>query len=498
MATTGPRPFKEAWEWFLSLFKKPQTPPPPPPSETGKQHNQAPKATGSPEQRYQVQDANGQTIGQSESLKEAHQQWKDRTGSQGRIIDTETGDDVTPPPDDDGRFVVLDENGQQLASFDKLEAAEEYWRDATNGKGKIIDTLKGSDVTPGRRSTLTSEQRRQIVEAAGKEPNPDANPLEVDAKQVADFLRQIVKLPVPIFDLGNIAGKAKLPTKTMHIKRQRVVIDKVKEIVVVDVPGPPQPGEQQEVPYPTDSPELVRIRRIRDLPRVARQQLGLPDAVLKRRLVRRELVMRVYEEETEGPPTVTQRRVYQEVERPRVEEYLQEVEVVEEPEAQLLEIVVDVSGSMLGVRINMAIAMALAVIGAHMDDGSRYIYRPFASFVGNPTRANSNREKRKLAKKLMNIDEALGGGTMIISAVQTAAGDVRAIAGSGDRPEILLITDGSDSITSAELYAALGNDVILHTVVVDSSNQSLKVRSATYYELLALPQDSSDYRIQGK
>jgi uncharacterized protein with von Willebrand factor type A (vWA) domain len=205
--------------------------------------------------------------------------------------------------------------------------------------------------------------------------------------------------------------------------------------------------------------------------------------LLMQRIAKRELLRRAYEEELPGKPTVTKRREWQEVEELEVKEWTEQVEVAEEQQAQLLEIVLDVSPSMNGNSINMAIALALAVIGVHMDDDSRYIYRAFADYVSDAIHATTKAQKAALARALMTQDNDVGGGTNILKAITAAATDVRGIARASDRPEILLITDGSDRLSSEDVYRAVGNDVIMHVVVIGQSNYSLRERGSTYYEL---------------
>ncbi|HSX33145.1 MAG TPA: vWA domain-containing protein [Candidatus Saccharimonadales bacterium] len=471
---------QESWlrRWLRWLFRRQlQTQPEQP---FGRRNRPQPEQ---PQPRYDVQSAAGRSVGGSDSLAEAHKQWQQRTQSQGRIIDTDTGEDVTPPPDDNGRYVVQQKDGTHVASFDRLPQAEDVWQDATGGQGRIIDTATGQDVTPGRKSVLNDQQIRDVLRAAGRGPRgPQA--MQVDAALVARLVHKINRLPLPIFDVSNIVGKGKkIPTKTVPIKRRQVEIQKKKRMVWVEHPGPPQPDGHVEVPYPTDEPELVRMRRLGDVTRIPRSQLGQPRAVLRRRIARREPLVRIYNETVADTPTIAKRREWQEYEEPVVKEWTENIEVAEEPTAQLIEVVIDVSGSMQGTSINIAVATALTVIGGHLDDGSRYVYRQFASFVGDAVNANTPKEKRELARALMDQNNSLGGGTDILSAITAAAADVRRIAREDDRPQVLLITDGSDGVTAESVFAAVGSDVLLHAVIVNGSNMSLRQHSTTYYEL---------------
>lgn len=115
--------------------KNPASPPPPKPQNKGTE-------------RYEVQDSAGQQVAESATLTKAHEQWKQLTQQQGRIIDRKTGQDVTPTPDDNGRYVVLDKTGKPVGSYDDRSKAETVWREQTNQEGKIIDMQTQTDVTP--------------------------------------------------------------------------------------------------------------------------------------------------------------------------------------------------------------------------------------------------------------------------------------------------------------------------------------------------------------
>jgi hypothetical protein len=225
------------------------------------------------------------------------------------------------------------------------------------------------------------------------------------------------------------------------------------------------------------------MRSIGDLKRVPRGAFNVPREMLRNRIARKQLQVRTHSEEVPGSPTVQKRLVWQEFEEPKVKEWTEEVEVTEDEKAQLLEAIVDVSGSMDGNKIQMATALLSTIVGAHITDDSRYLFRRFADDIGEAIDAATPAQNRALVTSLLDQEHDLGGGTRILLALEAAADDVKRRAQKGQTPEILLISDGDDSFTSEQLYRILGREIVLHTVLVNGRNPDLKSRSTTYYEL---------------
>ncbi|GEM_PF-5671961 len=471
-------------QWWRLLWRSTQERPTPPPTPN------APKSMPQPSQpRYEVQNSKGKQVAENDTLAGAHKQWQEQTGQEGRIIDRETGQDVTPEPDNNGRYVVLQEDGTQVGSFDDRKVAETTWEDSTNRQGKIIDMQTHEDVTPKTgKPKLNDAQLRAVLKltSAGRGLGGQGN-LTVDPDVVARMIHQINKLDIPVFNITNLRGKGKhTPTKTVPIVRRKVTIETVKKMVEVEMPGPKAPNGRIFVPYPTDDPDTLPVRRTGELSQMSRRDMALPRHVLGHRFATGRLRRRVFAEEVPGLPTLQKRKVWREFEEPKVQEWTEQIEVTDEQQAQLLELVVDVSRSMDGTPICLAIALASVVMGAHLDDDSQYLYRQFAVAVGRLTAATTPAERRSLIKELFNQSNDLGGGTIIYTAIKEAASDVRSRARRGQAAEILLITDGDDTITREEVYDAIGEDVTLHTVIVGyPGNKGLKSLSTTHYELTA-------------
>lgn len=481
---------KEVWENLMAHRR------PLPIGDRNRPTRQKPDSTNEADKlRYEVRNEQGLKVSQADTLQEAHQQWQQFTDQQGRIIDAKTGDDVTPEPDDKDRYVVLDADNQQLGSFGNIQLAVEHWRSETNESGKIIDVLTRQELTAQHKGYLTQAQLDQALNMLGRQFTLGFTHLGINPELVRWMAKDLNRFKLPIFNVTNITGSNRnVPKETIPVTRREVIIEKVREVVEVEAPGPKSPSSKVEVPYPTDEQDIRHIRRVGDISRVSVSRLVLPRPELERRLARRQLPMAVYQEEIPGKPTVQKRKVWQEVERPKVREWTEQVEIAEEEKAQLLEIVVDVSPSMTAgqhdisgvARINMAMAVAVLLVGKHLDDGSRYYYRQFAGIVGELRKAETSAEKRHFLHFLVNqTEDRVGTGTNIRAAVNTAANDVRVNATRGDRPEILLLSDGDGEMSAEEVYEALGHDVTLHTVITNSmsGNFSLKSHSTTYYRL---------------
>lgn len=473
--------------WWRNWWRKP---PPPPPQPTQPQAAQLPEAThrvDDKQGRYEVSDTSGQPSGSFDSLAEAHQHWQEATNSQGTITDRYTGKDVTPLADENARYVVIDGDGTQVGSYDALAEAEQAWENQTSMQGRIVDTQTGKDVTPqvSKRTSLSDQQLSQLRSRLAGKMFTRRNPLSVDMSLVARLARPISKLPIPVFERTNLEGLGLTrPKKTVPIKRREVEVETVRKKVWVEEKGLPQTSGRVFVRTPTDEPEPVALQHLRDITKVSLSKLAMPREKLARDIVNRQLRIPGYVEEVPGEPTVKRRLVWRDEEELTVREWEEQVEVNEEDSAQLLETVIDVSLSMEGDNINLAVALFAVILQAHLDDDSQYLYRQFALDVGESAHALTPREKKAMMKALHKFDmELSNGGTDIMGAVRRAATDVRARASQGQTPEILLITDGADYVDPMQLALALGKDVILHTVTINGGNDSLREHSSTYYEL---------------
>lgn len=210
-------------------------------------------------------------VAESDSLKQAHQDWKDQTNSEGRIIDRETDQDVTPEKDDNGRYVVLDKDGKPVGSYDDLDMAKDAWRTPTNTEGTIIDMKTKTDVTPEKQysTKLDHQQLATALQMArgasavwGQRPQG-----QVDV--VAKYIKQLNRMKIPAYDIVNLRGRGRnTPTKTVPIVRREVTIETVRRQVEVERKGTPAKSRWLFVSHPTDDFEPTPVSGFRDIGKV--------------------------------------------------------------------------------------------------------------------------------------------------------------------------------------------------------------------------------------
>jgi uncharacterized protein with von Willebrand factor type A (vWA) domain len=210
------------------------------------------------------------------------------------------------------------------------------------------------------------------------------------------------------------------------------------------------------------------------------------------KVLSRELQVQAYYETAHTPYETVQRKPVEKTEHyTETKQVKKIVEVPDDTHGQLLYILTDWSPSMHSAqgagcdprRLPLAIALESVVVGCHLHDGSRYYSRPFTSRVGRRVDAEDEVGKMQLITQFM-ANPLMGGGTDFVYAVQVAAEEIRQLRRSRDEtPEILLITDGENTENSGDIADIVGDDIVLHTVMVNASNASLRYCSRTYTEL---------------
>ncbi len=480
-------------EWWNSLF---------PPDDSYKRRHRDPEPEPEPPQppptrqpsgqegaRYEVSNSDGSLAHQADQLTDALNAWRDLTHQQGSILDTETGEDLTPEKDENGRYAVMDEDGNQVGTFNDFDVAERVWETDTNGEGSIIDTLMKTDVTPYK-GHLTDEEVAEAIAIVrswggrGFTRSFSRDPFEVviDRDEVARLIPIINKMRLPIFELANAIGDSHdLPTSTVTVTKREAEITYKEVPYFEDVPVQQPPTTFRATPLPQDRRERRPMRAYDELTRVRPTELAMPD--FERRFAMLELPVEDHMEEVPGDvPTkkVRKTRMEQTI-TPR--EWEEEIEVTDEPRVQNLAVVADLSGSMAGQRINVAVALVVVLITKHLHDESRYSFRWFANYVDKPSSADTTRGKRKLIEFVMDTKSTtdIGGGTNILGGIEAAASDVRSFVGQDEIPEILVVSDGDDwHVTAESVFACIGTDVILHALMVDGDNMALRSHSSTY------------------
>lgn len=292
----------------------------------------------------------------------------------------------------------------------------------------------------------------------------------------------ILKMDLPIFKIAKKrldSAKKFVPVKKFRKKVRKVpkVIEGTKEEEEIVVVKKPTTEIQEDYDVrPMQSPsEIKQIMK--------KNVFVLPRKILGKMMVGGQIPVRIYQrvEKEVKKRTVPTKEIIQ-VDEPYMKEYTEMMEKQEAPEAQLLYILIDGSGSMGGWKSIIAAALAISVIRSGMDNKSKFFYRTFDSRVSFSHEAEKKSQKEDLIREIIDTSYT-GGGTDIETAIEVAGDDIKKEHKS-ERAEILLITDGGDNVDREWLRSFLGDDIILHTVMIEEyDNDSLKENSSTYVKL---------------
>lgn len=146
---------------------------------------------------------------------------------------------------------------------------------------------------------------------------------------------------------------------------------------------------------------------------------------------------------------------------------------------QALYLLIDVSGSMQGVRNIYASGVALSLVRQAVDEGSTYFLRFFDDQVKNLHKVTNNKEAKEACEILVKQPFS-GGGTNIERAIRTAVKDITDDPEGFEKAEIMLITDGEDNV------GMIKDDlkgIKLHSTVISGHNLDLEKLSETFTEL---------------
>ncbi|MDP2656615.1 MAG: VWA domain-containing protein [bacterium] len=187
---------------------------------------------------------------------------------------------------------------------------------------------------------------------------------------------------------------------------------------------------------------FVRTRGIRDfseLPKVARVAHGLPDEIFWQRAVEKRLPVREY--------------------------------VKVDEQKQLIYLLVDCSGSMGdGKRVVKAGGILLNRVKAVIRGEAELFLRLFDGSPHDLKEARNEQQGRELLDMIKNKGTYSGGSTNFSAAISQAVKDINADKARFHRCDIIMVTDGDDSLGTHE---PLG-DIKLHVFSVASENEALK------------------------
>ncbi len=154
-----------------------------------------------------------------------------------------------------------------------------------------------------------------------------------------------------------------------------------------------------------------------------------------------------------------------------------------------LYVLLDKSGSMDGMKMTWAKAVALSLYMRAIKEHREYYFRFFDS-IPYPLAKVEKRPKASQVLKLIDyIAQVRGsGGTDISKAIITACNDIRA-GNVNKMSDIILITDGVDRIVEQlVLYNLKRANARLITVMIMGDNKSLKNISTKYFSVMKLSQ----------
>ncbi len=155
-------------------------------------------------------------------------------------------------------------------------------------------------------------------------------------------------------------------------------------------------------------------------------------------------------------------------------------------------VLLDKSGSMMGLKIVWAKAVALALAQRAVREHREFYVRFFDSIPYPPLKIGKRVRGRDVIKLLEYVARVrANGGTDITRAILTAAEDI-ILSGNRHVSDIVLITDGEDRITVEAVRRSLARArARLHTVMIHGNNPDLRVVSETYMTVTKLSREEA-------
>ncbi|ALL01110.1 hypothetical protein Pyrde_1062 [Pyrodictium delaneyi] len=145
-------------------------------------------------------------------------------------------------------------------------------------------------------------------------------------------------------------------------------------------------------------------------------------------------------------------------------------------------VLLDKSGSMMGMKIIWAKAVALALAQRAARERREFYIRFFDSIPYPPLHIPKRIHGRDIVKLLEYIARIrANGGTDITRAILTAVDDIISGSSTSKVSDIILITDGEDRVAIDTVRRALARaNARLHTVMIYGNNPDLRVVSESY------------------
>ena len=155
-------------------------------------------------------------------------------------------------------------------------------------------------------------------------------------------------------------------------------------------------------------------------------------------------------------------------------------------------VLLDKSGSMMGLKIVWAKAVALALAQRAAREHREFYVRFFDSIPYPPLRVPKRVRGRDVVRLLEYVARVrANGGTDITRAILAATEDIVSTS-SRQISDIVLITDGEDRITIEAVKRGLARaNARLHTVMIHGNNPDLKLVSTTYMTVTKLNKEEA-------
>ncbi len=155
-------------------------------------------------------------------------------------------------------------------------------------------------------------------------------------------------------------------------------------------------------------------------------------------------------------------------------------------------VLLDKSGSMMGLKIIWAKAVALALAQRAVREHREFYVRFFDSIPYPPLKIGKRVRGRDIVKLLEYVARVrANGGTDITRAILTATEDI-IVSGNRKVSDIVLITDGEDRVTVEAVRRSLNRaKARLHTVMIHGNNPDLRLLSETYMTVTKLSKEEA-------
>ena len=156
-------------------------------------------------------------------------------------------------------------------------------------------------------------------------------------------------------------------------------------------------------------------------------------------------------------------------------------------------VLLDKSGSMMGMKSVWAKAVALAIAQRAVREGREFFIRFFDS-IPYPSLHIPRRVKAKDVVKLLEYLARIraNGGTDITRAIMAAVEDIVSISSKKRPADIILITDGEDRVSVDLIRKGLAkSNASLHTVMIHGNNPDLRALSTRYFVAIKLDKEEA-------